>query len=77
MDQTRTAAGSRQLRYWLCHPLADMALIRDRHDAVEELLTSQFGEHLPQKQAQICACGALVSVSKHLLIYTRGTEECK
>lgn len=44
MDQTRTAAGSRLLRNWLCHPLADMALIRDRHDAVEEILTNQCGK---------------------------------
>lgn len=37
MDHTQTPFGSRLLRRWLTHPLTDMALIRDRLEAVNEL----------------------------------------
>jgi DNA mismatch repair protein MutS len=37
VDRTRTAMGARLLRTWLAAPLRDLAAIRARHDAVEEL----------------------------------------
>jgi DNA mismatch repair protein MutS len=37
LDVTRTAMGARRLREWLLRPLADVAAIRQRHDAVERL----------------------------------------
>ncbi|MBI4948553.1 MAG: DNA mismatch repair protein MutS [Deltaproteobacteria bacterium] len=38
LDRTRTAMGGRRLRSWLIHPLKDIAPIRDRQEAVSELL---------------------------------------
>jgi len=37
LDRTRTAPGTRLLRQWILRPLAQVALIHDRLDAVEEL----------------------------------------
>jgi len=37
IDRTVTAMGGRLLRRWLNYPLIDVAVIRSRHDAVEEL----------------------------------------
>ncbi len=37
-DETRTAAGHRTLVYWLKNPLAEVGAIRERQDAVEELI---------------------------------------
>ncbi len=37
-DETVTAPGRRTLAFWLRHPLADVAAIRDRQDAVEALV---------------------------------------
>ena len=37
LDLTETAMGSRRLKEWLLRPLAEMELIQDRLDAVEEL----------------------------------------
>ncbi len=38
LDRTATAMGGRLLRSWISAPLVDVAAIRRRHDAVEELL---------------------------------------
>lgn len=38
VDKTVTAMGGRRLRHWLNYPLVDLAAIRRRHDAVEELV---------------------------------------
>jgi DNA mismatch repair protein MutS len=40
VDRTRTAMGARLLRAWLLAPLTDVAAIRARQDAVEELVGS-------------------------------------
>ncbi|GMU92355.1 MAG: DNA mismatch repair protein MutS [Candidatus Hydrogenedentota bacterium] len=37
LDRTQTSMGSRKLRHWILHPLLDIAAIRARLDAVEEL----------------------------------------
>ncbi|HEY9787882.1 MAG TPA: DNA mismatch repair protein MutS [Candidatus Obscuribacterales bacterium] len=39
LDQTKTGMGSRMLRKWLLRPLKDVAAIRERQDAIEELLS--------------------------------------
>jgi DNA mismatch repair protein MutS len=41
VDRTMTPMGSRLLRNWLCYPLRDLALIRQRHDAIEQLVTRE------------------------------------
>jgi DNA mismatch repair protein MutS len=41
LDQTVTAMGSRMLAEWVANPLTDVAAIRGRLDAVEELLGDQ------------------------------------
>ncbi|MBQ9242718.1 MAG: DNA mismatch repair protein MutS [Proteobacteria bacterium] len=38
IDDTVTGSGSRLLQNWLAYPLKDMRKIRERHDAVEELV---------------------------------------
>lgn len=38
MDRTATAMGGRKLRQWISYPLVTVELIRERQDAVEELL---------------------------------------
>src|SRR6266545_958307 len=38
MDRTATAMGGRKLRQWINYPLVTVELIRERQDAVEELL---------------------------------------
>lgn len=38
IDRTTTAMGARRLRQWLNYPLVDAARIRNRHDAVEEMV---------------------------------------
>lgn len=38
IDKTTTAMGARRLRQWLNYPLVDATRIRNRHDAVEEML---------------------------------------
>jgi DNA mismatch repair protein MutS len=37
IDRTITPMGARMLANWMCYPLVDLADIRSRHDAVEEL----------------------------------------
>jgi DNA mismatch repair protein MutS len=41
VDRTRTSPGARMMRSWLFNPLTDVASIRARHDAVEELSTQE------------------------------------
>ncbi len=41
LDATKTAMGARSLRDWVLRPLADLAVIKSRHDAVENLTTSR------------------------------------
>jgi DNA mismatch repair protein MutS len=41
IDRTSTPMGSRLLRNWLCYPLCDLAQIRKRQDAVEQLATAE------------------------------------
>lgn len=42
LDRTHTAMGARLLRRWVQQPLLDAARIRERLDAVEELVTGHF-----------------------------------
>jgi DNA mismatch repair protein MutS len=37
IDHTKTSMGARKLKKWLLEPLQDIKVIRDRHDAVENL----------------------------------------
>jgi DNA mismatch repair protein MutS len=41
IDRTSTPMGSRLLRNWLCYPLCDLAQIRKRQDAIEQLATAE------------------------------------
>jgi DNA mismatch repair protein MutS len=43
LDRTLTPMGSRLLRNWLCYPLRDIAAIRKRQDAIEQMVDD---EHL-------------------------------
>lgn len=40
LDSTRTALGARRLREWLLAPLVEIAAIRSRHDAIEDLVAN-------------------------------------
>ncbi len=47
LDHTRTAMGGRKMVQWILHPLRSVDAIRERHDAVEELLGEAKGrEHI-------------------------------
>ncbi len=41
LDRTLTPMGSRLLRNWLCYPLRDIAQIRRRQDAIEQMATHE------------------------------------
>jgi DNA mismatch repair protein MutS len=41
MDRTKTAMGARMLRHWINYPLVSVEKIRERHGAVEELVSKQ------------------------------------
>jgi DNA mismatch repair protein MutS len=41
MDRTRTAMGARMLRQWINYPLVSVEKIKERHNAVEELVSEQ------------------------------------
>jgi len=43
MDRTRTPMGSRMLRRWINRPLRDIGRIRERYDAIRQLLESGAG----------------------------------
>lgn len=42
LDYTRTAAGARQLKRWVLHPLKDIVIIKKRQDRVEHLYHNQL-----------------------------------
>ncbi len=41
IDRTQTPMGSRLLRNWLCYPLNEIGVIRQRQDAVEQLMNAE------------------------------------
>ncbi len=43
LDETLTAVGARTLSNWIIYPLLSLGMIRDRHDAVEELFDLDLG----------------------------------
>lgn len=43
LDMCTTMMGKRQLRAWLCRPMAQVADIRARQDAVQELMEAAGG----------------------------------
>jgi DNA mismatch repair protein MutS len=43
LDETLTAVGARTLSNWIIYPLLNLEMIRDRHDAVEELFEGDLG----------------------------------
>lgn len=43
LDETLTAVGARTLCNWIIYPLLSLEMIRDRHDAVEELFDGDLG----------------------------------
>ena len=43
LDETLTAVGARTLCNWIIYPLLSLEMIRDRHDAVEELFEGDLG----------------------------------
>jgi DNA mismatch repair protein MutS len=43
LDETLTAVGARTLCNWIIYPLLSLEIIRDRHDAVEELFDGDLG----------------------------------
>jgi DNA mismatch repair protein MutS len=43
LDETLTAVGARTLCNWIVYPLLSLEMIRDRHDAVEELFEGDLG----------------------------------
>ena len=43
LDETLTAVGARTLCNWIIYPLLNLEMIRDRHDAVEELFEGDLG----------------------------------
>ena len=49
IDDTKTAMGARLLRAWMLRPSLNLALIEQRHDAVEELSRSVVGLNELQK----------------------------
>jgi DNA mismatch repair protein MutS len=50
LDRTGTAMGARRLKQWLSYPLIELEPIRQRLDAVEEMLES------PDLREKLCAC---------------------
>lgn len=42
LDRTVTAMGARKLRHWITHPLIDLEMIRQRHAAVEDLVSESL-----------------------------------
>ncbi len=67
MDLTSTPMGRRALRYWLFHPLKDVALIQARQQAAQALIgNARLGEclkNLPDMQKALsrisCGCGSI------------------
>ncbi len=42
LDRTVTAMGARKLRHWVAHPLVELTVIRQRHEAVSELVEASL-----------------------------------
>jgi DNA mismatch repair protein MutS len=42
LDRTVTAMGARKLRHWVAHPLVELTVIRQRHEAVGELVEASL-----------------------------------
>jgi DNA mismatch repair protein MutS len=49
LDRTLTPMGSRMLRRWINRPLRDITQVRERHDAVRQLLAQQAYEGLQEE----------------------------
>ncbi len=49
LDRTLTPMGSRMLRRWINRPLRDITQVRERHDAVRQLLVQQAYEGLQEE----------------------------
>jgi DNA mismatch repair protein MutS len=49
LDRTRTPMGSRMLRRWVNRPLRDIEQVRERHDAIRQLLAQQACEGLQEE----------------------------
>ncbi|KAK9810008.1 hypothetical protein WJX72_003290 [[Myrmecia] bisecta] len=60
LDHTKTAFGGRALRYWVAHPLRHLDRIRERLDAVEELVAAASTAQLEDEP------GPLLSINKTL-----------
>jgi DNA mismatch repair protein MutS len=53
LDQTLTPIGARTLANWIVYPLLDLAAIRARHDAVEELFDADLGGEVAESLRRI------------------------
>jgi DNA mismatch repair protein MutS len=63
-DVTSTASGRRTLGFWLKQPLADVAAIRDRHDAVGWLV--ERGADLERFRRELRGVGDLARIASRL-----------
>jgi DNA mismatch repair protein MutS len=53
LDETLTPVGARALANWIVYPLLDLAAIRARHDAVEELFDADLGGEMAESLRRI------------------------
>ncbi len=53
LDETLTPVGARTLSNWIAYPLLDLASIRGRHDAVEELFDADLGGEVAESLRRI------------------------
>ena len=67
LDHTATAMGSRMLRRWINRPLRNGAAIRDRHDAIEELLEAG---HLSGLQQLLSGIGDIERILARIALKT-------
>jgi len=67
LDHTATAMGSRMLRRWINRPLRDGVAIRDRHDAIEELLEAG---HLSGLQQLLSGIGDIERILARIALKT-------
>ncbi len=64
MDRTCTPMGSRLLRNWLCYPLRDLAEIRRRQDAIEQLVGAE--EVLAKVRASLADCSDVERITARI-----------
>lgn len=64
VDRTLTPMGSRLLRNWLCYPLCDIAQIRKRQDAVEQLVSAE--QILAQIRAALSECSDIERITARI-----------